>query len=60
MCRWSVWLSSPCSVSCGGGRLTKRRIKESKQKLGDNCEDLEELEEPCNTHRCPGTYIINQ
>ena len=49
---------SDCSVTCGNGTRTKSRIpKVSPEYGGMVCDGPDSVEETCNAHNCPGTYV---
>ena len=59
-CIWSDWTSSECSVSCGGGALTKTRTRSVvAQNGGQECIGPTILQNPCNNQNCPSkTFIL--
>jgi len=56
-CEWSVWNSTHCSVSCGGGKLTKSRsIVRMPDWGGAFCTGPTIQVEDCNQQTCPKVY----
>jgi len=58
-CEVSDWKQSKCSVSCGGGILTKSRGILVHPDAGMACPPLE-LKESCDTHPCPIDCAIGE
>jgi len=53
-CEWSEWKIGECSKQCGGGRrINKREQNVLAAHGGRECSGPTELDEPCNTHKCP-------
>ena len=54
-CEWNDWMLGECSLTCGGGMLTKTR-KEKVTALhgGEECPGPSTIEESCNVQECPG------
>ena len=59
-CIWSDWTNSECSVTCGGGALTKTRTRSVvAQNNGQDCIGPTILQQPCNNQNCPSkTFIV--
>ena len=55
-CVWSDWTSSPCSKSCGGGQIIKKRRK-IKEEVYTTCNGEPMTFEDCNTAKCEDKYI---
>ena len=52
-CRWSRWGSySACSVTCGGGKQTRKRTKLVVESHGGICHGLSYQYATCNTDPC--------
>mmetsp|Transcript_145458 Transcript_145458/g.466159 ORF Transcript_145458/g.466159 Transcript_145458/m.466159 type:complete len:877 (+) Transcript_145458:72-2702(+) len=58
-CSVSDWKQSKCSVSCGGGFLTKTRSVLVHPNNGMQCPPLS-LKESCNTHPCPIDCVVGE
>eukprot|EP00928_Gymnodinium_smaydae_P032104 TRINITY_DN2333_c0_g1_i2.p1 TRINITY_DN2333_c0_g1~~TRINITY_DN2333_c0_g1_i2.p1 ORF type:complete len:2087 (-),score=269.44 TRINITY_DN2333_c0_g1_i2:244-5694(-) len=57
-CAWSNWASSPCSVTCGGGVLTRTRFEQTVAQFGGGaCWGPTNLQEPCNEESCDATCL---
>ena len=56
-CHWSSWNIGDCSVSCGGGSLTKTRSKTVEEANGGTCGGQSSDTEICNPNLCPGKDI---
>ena len=58
-CEWNDWQKGKCSVTCGGGTLTKTRSpKFDAQHGGQECTGQPEVTESCNIQECPGNVLI--
>ena len=58
---WSSWYNqTECSVSCGGGVLTQWRncTQPTPSCNGSECQGENNKTVDCNTHCCPGTYML--
>ena len=53
-CQWGTWNIGDCSKSCGGGRRAKYRRKVEHEAHGGTCYGPWDIEEDCNTQKCPG------
>merc|ERR1719215_2117036 len=58
-CEVGKWEEGKCSVSCGGGYLTKTRSILTHPYKGMACPPLE-LKESCNTHPCPIDCVVGE
>ena len=54
-CEWSDWTNSPCSKSCGGGQIIKKRQK-IKEEVDTTCYGEPMAFEDCNTAKCEDKY----
>ena len=54
-CEWSDWTNSPCSKSCGGGQIIKKRRK-IKEEIDTTCNGEPMTIEDCNTAKCEDKY----
>ena len=53
---WSDWFSGACSRTCGGGTLSKTRIK-IQIEVGTKCDGEATSQTECNIEDCPGKYF---
>ena len=54
-CEWNDWMLGECSLTCGGGMLTKTRKEKVKAQFGgEECPGPHTIEESCNVQECPG------
>lgn len=53
-CQWGAWSIGDCSKSCGGGTRAKYRRKVEHEANGGTCHGVWDIEEDCNTQKCPG------
>ena len=51
-CEWSPWFNEACSKTCGGGTLSKKRVKIQKE-VGTSCKGEPTSKEECNKEECP-------
>ena len=59
-CEWDEWQVGECDKLCGGGLLTKTRVPKGDEKHGGKaCTGHPSVTESCNTHECPGTFLVN-
>ena len=57
-CEWNDWQTGDCSLTCGGGTLTKTRTpKVDAEHGGENCTGHTEITESCNVQECPGNFF---
>ena len=57
-CVWNDWTVGQCSLSCGGGTLTKIRTHNvTAQHGGEVCAGHAEVTESCNVQECPGKFL---
>jgi len=53
-CEWNDWMLGECSLTCGGGMLTKTRKEKVKAQFGgEECPGPHTIEESCNVQECP-------
>ena len=54
-------MRSSCSVTCGGGVTTWKKVKtEVAQHGGKKCTGEEEVKKECNKEPCPGNPLTNE
>ena len=51
-CEWSTWVDERCSRSCGGGLLSRIRIK-TQEEVGTECKGDAKVVKECNKMKCP-------
>ena len=63
-CEWNEWTVGDCSLTCGGGNLTKTRTPKVDKLHGEqNCTGHAQVTESCNVQECPGKtsqYLTNK
>ena len=74
-CEWSAWEMGDCSVTCGEGVVKKTRKNVYKAHEEDDhehdehdhdddevehCPGMEEVEENCHLHECPGNFTYHK
>jgi len=60
-CEWNDWAIGECSLSCGGGTLTKIRTpKVDAQHGGKECHGHASVTESCNVQECPVDCVWNE
>mmetsp|Transcript_87788 Transcript_87788/g.160640 ORF Transcript_87788/g.160640 Transcript_87788/m.160640 type:complete len:642 (-) Transcript_87788:114-2039(-) len=59
-CKWSDWVSTPCSRTCGGGQLQRQRtILTPANRRGDGCKGPVEETVECNRLACTGSGAVD-
>jgi len=56
---WASWQSwQSCNVTCGGGQMQRHRTCAGPYFGGKHCDGSADDIDDCNTHECPGKYVI--
>jgi hypothetical protein len=50
--KWSAWIDTPCSVTCGSGVRKRYRSCEGPYCGGEDCKGIKEIEEVCHEEPC--------
>ena len=58
-CEWGPWgLFSPCTKTCGMGKMHRTRSKSVIEQNGGICNGRSREEKTCNSKNCPGKMFL--